>query len=85
MAAKVRGDQAESAFYHMFCPMVKGGAGDWLQANDRLVNPYWGHEMLKCGLQAHRLPVRGSVESLEENALPAEHADDAHSNHGANR
>ncbi|MCA9135247.1 MAG: efflux RND transporter periplasmic adaptor subunit [Planctomycetales bacterium] len=34
---------------HMHCPMVPGGGGDWIQLDDKLVNPYWGNEMLNCG------------------------------------
>ncbi len=49
LATLVRGDEATRSFHHMFCPMVKGGAGDWLQGTDQLVNPYWGSEMLNCG------------------------------------
>ena len=49
LASLVRGEGAEQPFHHMFCPMVKGGAGDWLQPTDALRNPYYGSEMLRCG------------------------------------
>src|SRR5690606_23723888 len=32
LAAQLRGDDAQSPFIHFYCPMVKGGGGDWLQA-----------------------------------------------------
>ena len=49
LASHVRGDQASEPFHQMFCPMVKGGAGDWLQRDSNLLNPYWGSQMLTCG------------------------------------
>jgi len=53
LATLVRGESARQPFHHMFCPMVKGGAGDWLQPTSDLLNPYWGSEMLDCGEVAH--------------------------------
>ncbi|MEQ9408923.1 MAG: efflux RND transporter periplasmic adaptor subunit [Fuerstiella sp.] len=49
LAALVRGTTDDKPYYQMFCPMVKGGAGDWLQSDNRLQNPYWGAQMLECG------------------------------------
>ncbi|MCC9608782.1 efflux RND transporter periplasmic adaptor subunit [Blastopirellula sp. JC732] len=49
LATEVRGDGSTQAFHQFFCPMVKGGEGDWLQADDKLLNPYYGSEMLRCG------------------------------------
>lgn len=49
LSAQVRGADADESFNHFFCPMVPEGAGDWLQSDSRLVNPYWGSEMLRCG------------------------------------
>ncbi|WP_350494694.1 efflux RND transporter periplasmic adaptor subunit [Roseiconus lacunae] len=49
LSTVVRGSQADQPLYHFFCPMVKQGAGDWLQDNDLLSNPYWGSQMLRCG------------------------------------
>ncbi|MFG0334417.1 MAG: efflux RND transporter periplasmic adaptor subunit [Maioricimonas sp. JB049] len=64
LATKLRGADAEQPFTHMFCPMVKGGAGDWLQPGGDLKtadlrNPYWGARMLTCGELAHVFPVTG--------------------------
>ncbi|MCA9090703.1 MAG: efflux RND transporter periplasmic adaptor subunit [Planctomycetaceae bacterium] len=74
LATQVRGTNASSTLYHMFCPMVKGGAGDWLQDADTLRNPYWGNEMLTCGeliqrfpLQGHTQPTRPVPPAKEEN------------------
>lgn len=34
----------------MHCPMVYGDTGaDWIQDNDKLLNPYFGSSMLRCG------------------------------------
>lgn len=49
LATLVRGEEASAPYHHMFCPMVKGGRGDWLQNTKTLRNPYWGSEMLECG------------------------------------
>ena len=67
LAALVRGETATQSFHHMFCPMVKGGAGDWLQADPKLTNPYWGSQMLHCGEVVRQLPpTRGLDESKAE-------------------
>ena len=60
LAALVRSADATEPYSHMFCPMVKGGAGDWLQPNAELRNPYWGSQMLTCGEVVRQLPVEGS-------------------------
>jgi Cu(I)/Ag(I) efflux system membrane fusion protein len=49
LATQVRSEDAKGSFTHFFCPMVKGGGGDWLQADGSLLNPYFGSEMLRCG------------------------------------
>lgn len=49
LATAIRGHGASQPFHQFFCPMVKGGEGDWLQANDQLLNPYYGSQMLRCG------------------------------------
>ena len=59
LATHVRSDAAKQEFSHMFCPMVKGGGGDWLQANNELKNPYWGSQMLTCGEVVGKLPTEG--------------------------
>ena len=33
-----------------FCPMAKSNTGAyWFQQNEEIVNPYFGHRMLRCG------------------------------------
>jgi Cu(I)/Ag(I) efflux system membrane fusion protein len=56
LATQVRGDAAKSTLTHFYCPMVKGGGGDWLQADGQLLNPYYGSEMLRCGEKVHEFP-----------------------------
>lgn len=59
LATLVRGERATTTFHHMFCHMVEGVGGDWLQASDQLRNPYWGAEMLKCGREVREIAVKG--------------------------
>ena len=63
LATQVRGEGATAPVFQMFCPMVKGGAGDWLQSDDKLLNPYWGSKMLTCGDIVREFPARGEVKS----------------------
>lgn len=49
LATQVRGDAAKQPYYQFFCPMVSQGEGDWLQQDDKLLNPYFGSKMLHCG------------------------------------
>ena len=48
-ATLVRGPATADSLVHMYCPMVPGGGGDWIQRGGELINPYWGAEMLHCG------------------------------------
>lgn len=49
-------DSIGRSVYLMHCPMVYSDQGaDWLQANDELLNPYFGAIMLKCGTVVERL------------------------------
>jgi len=59
LATQVRGESATSSFTHFYCPMVPEGGGDWLQANDALLNPYFGSEMLRCGERVEVIPALG--------------------------
>ncbi|QDT44148.1 Cation efflux system protein CusB precursor [Gimesia alba] len=49
LATQVRGGESKPAFHHFFCPMVPEGGGDWLQSDNKLLNPYFGRKMLHCG------------------------------------
>jgi Cu(I)/Ag(I) efflux system membrane fusion protein len=66
LSTRVRGARAERPFYHFFCPMVKQGEGDWLQADDLLRNPYWGSEMLRCGELVGTTPPNANPDAPEE-------------------
>lgn len=40
----------EGVIYVQHCPMAnKGQGGDWLSAEKKIQNPYYGSEMLECG------------------------------------
>ena len=65
LATQARGEDAMDTFSHMFCPMVKGGAGDWLQKSTELRNPYWGSKMLTCGEIAHTFPATERLTSTD--------------------
>jgi Cu(I)/Ag(I) efflux system membrane fusion protein len=65
LATQVRSEGAESVFTHFYCPMVPGGGGDWLQPNDKLLNPYFGSEMLRCGEKVEQFPVRESKAPIQ--------------------
>lgn len=47
---------SQQPIYHFYCPMVPGGGGDWMQASEELINPYWGEEMLHCGERVEEFP-----------------------------
>ena len=49
LATKVRGSESIQSFKQFFCPMVPQGGGDWLQSDAKLMNPYFGSQMLHCG------------------------------------
>ncbi|MDF1754510.1 MAG: DUF3347 domain-containing protein [Verrucomicrobiales bacterium] len=46
-AIKVAGEG--ETYVVMNCPMVKGGGGDWLSADGKVNNPYYGAKMPHCG------------------------------------
>ncbi|MEC8864158.1 MAG: efflux RND transporter periplasmic adaptor subunit, partial [Planctomycetota bacterium] len=56
LATQIRGEGNERVFRHFFCPMVKEGEGDWLQFEERISNPYYGSQMLRCGELIRTLP-----------------------------
>ncbi len=70
LATQVRSDTAERPFTHFYCPMVKGGGGDWLQPGGELLNPYYGSEMLHCGEKVQEFPARGVVVPEANPAAP---------------
>lgn len=59
LAAQARSKDAKGSYTHFYCPMVPGGGGDWLQADDELLNPYFGSEMLTCGEKVDQFPPKG--------------------------
>jgi Cu(I)/Ag(I) efflux system membrane fusion protein len=59
LATQVRAEGAQNSFTHFYCPMVKGGGGDWLQHDEQLRNPYFGSAMPRCGEKVNQLPAKG--------------------------
>ena len=70
LATQIRGEGNERVFRHFFCPMVKEGEGDWLQFEERISNPYYGSQMLRCGELIRTLPPENA--SSEETPVPAD-------------
>lgn len=55
-AAKSDPESFEGDLYIMHCPMVYGKHGaDWLQTDEKLLNPYFGARMLRCGKMKENL------------------------------
>lgn len=45
--------------YYQFCPMANDGKGAyWISENSKIVNPYFGKQMLTCGSTKETIPVR---------------------------
>ena len=73
LAFGYRGAQAEGTFQHFYCPMVRSGAGDWLQPDESLHNPYYGAKMPTCGELVHVLPPAGRPDQPESHDAHAPH------------
>lgn len=57
--AKRFGPPGASAIYRHRCPMAFNNRGaDWLQPNDKTLNPYFGAAMLGCGSVVEVIPAR---------------------------
>lgn len=48
-AIEMAGKHGDEKYTVMNCPMVKGGGGDWLSADGKVNNPYFGAQMPHCG------------------------------------
>ncbi|MDC3379350.1 DUF3347 domain-containing protein, partial [Planctomycetota bacterium] len=54
------GHGGERSVRRFHCPMALGGRGaDWLQEDERTLNPYYGSRMLRCGSEQDVLPAEG--------------------------
>jgi membrane fusion protein, copper/silver efflux system len=63
LAVQIRGPKSSASLTHFYCPMVKDGGGDWLQAKGKLVNPYFGSKMLRCGKKVHEFTLSNKKSS----------------------
>ena len=61
LSTQIRGEENTRVFRHFFCPMVKEGEGDWLQFAERISNPYYGSQMLRCGELVRTLPPQSAM------------------------
>jgi len=56
-AATDFGHISSANLYRAYCPMAFGNRGAaWLQADDTVANPYFGHTMLRCGVIQQEFP-----------------------------
>ncbi len=56
----VFGHAQETPLAKAFCPMAFGNRGaEWLQADGKIANPYFGHKMLRCGEIRRSFPAAG--------------------------
>ena len=67
------GHAGDAALHRAFCPMAFGNKGAaWLQAGEKIANPYFGHKMLRCGeIQRDFPPV--DMATANEPAKEAHH------------
>ena len=66
------GHAEDAPLYRAFCPMAfdnKGAA--WLQAGEKIANPYFGHQMLRCGEIQHAFAAAGTL-PVNENSVREE-------------
>ncbi len=66
------GHTRNAALHRAFCPMAfdnKGAA--WLQAGEKIANPYFGHKMLRCGEIQREFPPVGSALREDDRAQHA--------------
>ena len=48
-AAAIKLASGDKTYTVIHCPMIKGGGGDWLSADGKVNNPYYGSRMPHCG------------------------------------
>ncbi len=71
------GHTREGTLYRAFCPMAFDNRGAaWLQAETKIANPYFGHQMLRCGeIQREFPPVAAAVSEDQPEEAHDDHAD----------
>jgi len=69
------GDPRLGPVYRVHCPMAMDNEGaDWLSAEDRVLNPYFGARMLKCGEVKKQLIKPGDSKPSGEQEKEHQHA-----------
>lgn len=57
--AQLFGSPAEGPYYLVHCPMAFDNSGaNWLQLDDKIRNPYFGEQMLRCGTVTEVIGVK---------------------------
>jgi Cu(I)/Ag(I) efflux system membrane fusion protein len=75
LAAAVRGQGATQPLVHLWCSMVPGGEGDWLQTSLPPANPYWGAAMRRCAQHQQPLPLPQTSAEPESPSPPRAEAE----------
>ncbi|HUT89444.1 MAG TPA: efflux RND transporter periplasmic adaptor subunit [Thermoguttaceae bacterium] len=72
------GHTREAALHKAFCPMAfKNKGAAWLQAGEKIANPYFGHKMLRCGEIQRDFPPVGTAQR-EDDRTPNAREEGAH-------
>ena len=51
MYVLIKNTNPEIIIYYQYCPMYNGGKGaNWLSKENIIKNPYFGDQMLTCGI-----------------------------------
>jgi Cu(I)/Ag(I) efflux system membrane fusion protein len=57
------GHTGDASLHRAFCPMAFNNRGAaWLQAGEKIANPYFGHQMLRCGEIQREFPPAGALD-----------------------
>ncbi|MBN2475256.1 MAG: efflux RND transporter periplasmic adaptor subunit [Pirellulales bacterium] len=63
------GNPYRQTLHEAYCPMAFGNRGaSWLQAGDTIANPYFGHQMLRCGETRRQWPAAPASVPTEEDS-----------------
>jgi Cu(I)/Ag(I) efflux system membrane fusion protein len=60
------GHPRSTPLHRAYCPMAfKNKGAAWLQAGEKIANPYFGHKMLRCGEIQRSFAAAGQKNSEE--------------------
>ncbi|KAF0094627.1 MAG: hypothetical protein E1N59_1631 [Puniceicoccaceae bacterium 5H] len=73
----------DQSLYVAHCPMAFSGKGaDWVQADQKIANPYFGRKMLHCGAVQEQIAGEGKGKT-QGNSMHGHDMDGHHMNHDA--